>query len=110
MYGVRRGSVPGKGLAITSMVIGICSVVLFFATFGFLFLLVAPLSVTGLILGTIAKKQLDESDTPSGMAITGIVLSVVGLALSIVCIVICFCPEVCFAFPDSGGGGGGQYF
>ena len=65
---------PGRGLALTSMVLGILGIVLSFCL-GFGILLAIP----GLIFGIIGlvKKQ-------GGMAIAGLILSIIALAISFV--------------------------
>jgi hypothetical protein len=74
------------------MVLGICSL-----TVPFVGLLCA---IVGLVTGVTAKKQLTESGAPTGMATAGIVMSIVGLAVSILIMVSCVgCGAclVCFA-------------
>jgi hypothetical protein len=72
---------PGKGMSIASMVLGICGLVIpFFGT---------ATAIVGLILGIIGKKKSQEVGAPYGMATAGIVCSIIGLACSILVIVLC---------------------
>ncbi len=74
-------SPPGKGLAIASMVLGICSLVIPYAGI--------VTAIVGLILGIKAKKQLSEVGAPSGMAQAGIIMSIIAIAWSILVVVLC---------------------
>lgn len=65
-------------MAVASLVLGILSVIVCCFTF-----LCIPLSVVGLVLGIVAKKR-----GSSGMATAGIVLNAVGLALSVILIIL----------------------
>jgi uncharacterized membrane protein len=74
-------------MAIASLVLGILALVgLFFPIPGGSIVL----AIIGIVLGVIAKKQLDEQRQPAGQAVAGIVMSIVALALSIVFTMICF--------------------
>ncbi|MDR1999020.1 MAG: DUF4190 domain-containing protein [Frankiaceae bacterium] len=69
----------GRGLAIASMVLGIASVVLFIA-----FFLAGPAAIVGLILGIVGLRRMTApgaSRNGMGFAITGIVLSLIGVLL-----------------------------
>ena len=79
----RPQSTPGKGMAIASMVLGIVS--LCSGGYGIV------TSIVGLILGVVANKQCTEAGFPTNkMATAGIVMSVIALALSILCVISCF--------------------
>lgn len=67
-----------KGLAIASMVLGICSLVFCWSPF-----LALICSIIGLILGIIGKKKQQ-----GGMALAGIITSSIGLAISVIIIII----------------------
>src|SRR5690554_2477100 len=67
-----------KGMAVASLVLGIISVVLFCAWY-----LSLPCAVVGLILGILSLKSSDR-----GMAIAGLVLSIIGLAIDVVMIIL----------------------
>lgn len=73
--------VPGKGMAIASMVLGICSLVIPYAG--------TVTAIVGLVLGVISKKKLAEVNAPAGMATAGIVMSIISLAWSVLLIIIC---------------------
>ncbi|EEF59881.1 DUF4339 domain-containing protein [Pedosphaera parvula] len=81
------GSLPAKtnGMAITSLIFGILSLLIGWACCGPL------LSLLGIIFGIIGISQTNKSSgtqTGKGMAITGIVLSILGLIISVIIIVI----------------------
>lgn len=81
---VAQPVVPGKGVGIASMVLGIISLALF--CFWFLAL---PCALVGCILGGVsinAAKQVNMK--PSGMGIAGLVCSVVALGVAIVFTII----------------------
>lgn len=63
-----------SGLAVASLVVGLVSM-----TAWLLPICGLPLSITGLVLGILARDS-----TKKGMAITGVVLSIVALVLSII--------------------------
>lgn len=67
-----------KGLAIASMVLGICSLVFCWSPF-----LALICSIIGLVLGIIGKKKQQ-----GGMALAGIITSSIGLAISVILIII----------------------
>lgn len=71
----------GKGFAIASLVLGICSLVLPYVG--------TATAIVGLILGVLAKQKLSEAGAPTGMATAGIVLSIISLAWAILVIVLC---------------------
>ncbi len=74
---------PGFGLAIASMVLGICSLALFCVI-----CLAIPCAIIGIILGGIALRKAKKAQTKSGMAVAGIVCSCVSLGILIVLIII----------------------
>ncbi|MBA3826524.1 MAG: DUF4190 domain-containing protein, partial [Ktedonobacterales bacterium] len=72
---------PTNGLAVTSMVLGIVSLVLFCAWY-----LALPLGITGIILGAIGLNQIGKgqfSAASRGMAIAGLVTASIGIVISI---------------------------
>lgn len=73
---------PTSGMAVASMILGIVSIVLFWAI-GFIF------AIVGLILGSIAIKECEPRGNKKGggMAIAGIVCSSIGLLIWILIIV-----------------------
>ena len=64
----------GKGMAVSSLVLGIVSIVLMC-----LWYVSIPCGIVGLVLGILAKKKGQK-----GMATAGIVLSIIGLVLVVV--------------------------
>jgi hypothetical protein len=71
----------GAGLGIASMVLGILSIV-----FSCCFYYIAfPCGIVGLILGAVSIKK---GNAGKGMAITGVVLSIISLALAVVAAII----------------------
>ncbi len=76
--------VPGKGLGIASMVLGILSI-LFWGSI----LLPIPCAIVGIILGTISLKKAKQVGTTNGMAVAGIVCSIV--TVSIILVILCIC-------------------
>ncbi|SDH90214.1 protein of unknown function [Alteribacillus persepolensis] len=79
---LQTASVNGK--AITSLVLGIVSLVMVF-----LFVVISPiLSIVGLVFGIIALKEIKRTEQNGrGLAIAGNICSVVGLILSVIIIV-----------------------
>ncbi len=73
---------PGAGQAVTSLVLGIVSTVFaFIPCFG----LIAPVTgIIGLIMGILGRK----STTRHGMAVAGIVLSSIGIGLSVLFLIL----------------------
>jgi uncharacterized membrane protein len=73
-------------MSIAAMVLGICS---FFVPYGGL-----VIAIVGLVLGILGKKKADEIGAPSKMAMTGIILSIIAIAWSVILVIICIS---CFA-------------
>ena len=70
---------PGKGLAIASLILGICSLALSWIVW------------LGIILGVIAiiLAIVSKSKAKYGMATAGIITGIIGLILSIACCLLC---------------------
>ena len=68
-------SEPGAGMAVASLVLGILSIVTFWAWF-----LVVPLSVVGIILGTLGRRAVSRR----GIALAGLICSIIGLAIFLI--------------------------
>jgi hypothetical protein len=79
----------GKGLAITSMVLGIVSVVFFWIPY--VDILTLLLGITALILGIVAGKK-----GKNGMAIAGLVLGIIGTVLSLISFITCVACAGCY--------------
>ncbi|MDQ0745208.1 hypothetical protein QFZ62_002516 [Clavibacter sp. B3I6] len=75
-YQPGQGGAPKKGLAITSMVLGIVSVALSL----FLWFLTFFVGIAAIITGVLARKRNPEA---KGFALTGIITGVVGVLLSL---------------------------
>ena len=71
-------------MAIVSLVLGICSIVFSWIPFGNIIM-----SVIGLILGVIAQKKQKEVGASIGIAVAGMVLSLLALVWSVACTIIC---------------------
>ena len=71
---------PANGLAIASMVLGIMSLVLWIAVWGYI--IMAPLAI---ILGAVAKKKGNQS----GMATAGIVMGIISISTGVLFWVAC---------------------
>lgn len=70
----------GKGFSITSMILGILSIVLLFNSF-----LSIACGVVGLVFGSLA---LVKRKPARGMALTGFICSIVGIAITLVIIIL----------------------
>lgn len=76
-------TVPGKGMAITSMVLGIVSLALFCVWY-----LALPCAIVGLILGGMAMNKAKAAGMKSGMAVAGVVCSCIALGVAIIFMII----------------------
>ncbi len=76
---VTNTKTPGLGLAITSMVLGIVSLVLFCAVW-----LAIICAIVGVTLGGIALWKAKQVNAKSGMAVAGIACSCVSLGILII--------------------------
>ena len=88
---------PGEnvGLAIASMVLGICSIV--FCCGG------APFAIPSLIMGIIAIKQANRGEAGGkGMAVAGVVMSAIILVLTLIVILV-YGAMIIFAIQQGGG-------
>ena len=79
-------SVAGKVLSIISMILGICGLIPFGGIAS---------AIVGLILGIIGKKKNSEVGAPTGMATAGIIMSIIGLAFSIIFTIVCLTCASC---------------
>jgi len=80
-----------KGLAITSMILGIVAIVLPLISCGVLAPPGTILALLGLIFGAVSTAKYSKSETTEGkgMATAGIVLSIIVLAINIIIIASC---------------------
>ena len=76
-YGAAPATVPGKGLGIASMVVGIISLVLFCTTW-----IAMACAIVGAVLGGIAVKKAKDVGMKNGMAVAGLVCSIIALAIA----------------------------
>lgn len=72
-----------NGLAIAGMVLGIVALVLFCVWY-----ISLPAAVVGLILSVMARKKAKETGVGGGMAMTGLVLSVIALAIALLIMIL----------------------
>ncbi len=77
-YSSEEISVPGKGLGIAGMVLGICSIV-----FSCLWYFGLPCAIVGLVLSAVGYSKAKKVNMKNSMALAGIVLSAISLALDI---------------------------
>jgi len=85
------------------MVLGIASLLLPFAGI--------VTAIIGLILGFMANKKQRDAGFPSGMAIAGIVCSIITLATNVVLAISCYIPIWCLGTGIlSGCFGSGDFF
>ncbi len=81
--------VPGKGLAIASLVLGIlaCAGGWIIPMWGGIAGIIS--GIVGLVFAIIAKKKAAEAGQKLGMATAGLVLSIIGLALAVIAFLAC---------------------
>ena len=78
-----KKSVPGKGLGIAGMIVGIAS--LWYFVFFFLSI---PAAITSIILSNISLKKAKAVGETNKMAVTGIVCSIIALVLSVLFLIL----------------------
>lgn len=76
-------SLPGKGMGIAGMILGIASIV-FMCTF----YLALPCAIVGLILSCSAKSKAKKAGMKNGFAVAGIITSAIGLGLGIIYLIL----------------------
>ena len=76
-------------MAVASLVLGIVSLILPFAGIA--------TAVIGLIVGVIAQKRQKEAGYPTGMAVAGMICSIITLALNVILVFACYVPLWCYA-------------
>lgn len=94
-YPQQPPSVPGKGMAIGSLVCGIVSLV--FAWWSFAAIVGFIAGVVGIVLGVLGGKKMKMVGAPAGMATAGLVLSIIGAILSAIFFVVCGVCVACWA-------------
>lgn len=75
---VAKPVIPGKGLGIASMVLGIVSLAIFCAWY-----LAIPCAIIGAALGGVAQSKAKAAGVKNGMAVAGIACSCVSLGISV---------------------------
>ncbi|MDE0864373.1 MAG: DUF4190 domain-containing protein [Rubripirellula sp.] len=100
--GVGQGS--NQGLAIASLVLGICSIAFTFACCGgFLF------AIPAVVCGVMGIKQANRGQASGkGMAIAGVVMGGIVLALTVI-LILFYIGMVFFAMQNPGGGGAAPF-
>ena len=76
-----REAVPGRGLGVASMVLGIISLALFCILY-----VSIPCAIIGLILGIAGKISSGRAGSGNGMAAAGILCSTIFIAIVILCV------------------------
>ena len=100
--GVGQG--PNQGLAIASLVLGICSIAfLFLCCGGFLF------AIPAVVCGVMGIKQANRGQASGkGMAIAGVVMGGIVLALTVI-LILFYIGMFFVAVPNPGGGGAAPF-
>ncbi len=80
-------SYPGKGMCVAGMVLGIASIVSLccWCAYGLPSIICG---LVGLILSIVGSRQAKRAGGSTGMGLTGIVLSAIGLALGLIAVII----------------------
>lgn len=82
-YYPKPQQVPGKGLGIASMVVGILSLVFFCIWY-----IAIPCAIVGASLGGVASSKAKEVGAKNGMATAGITCSCIALGLAVLFVVL----------------------
>ncbi len=75
--------VPGKGMGIAGMVLGIVSLVLFCIWY-----ISMPCGIVGLILSCLSYSKAKKANMKNGMAVAGIVCSAIALGIAVLFLVL----------------------
>ncbi len=75
--------VPGKGLGIASMVLGILSLVLFCIWY-----IAIPCGIIGAVLGGVALSKAKAVNMKNGLAVAGLVCSCIALGIAIIFVLL----------------------
>ncbi len=79
----QQPAVPGKGLGVASMVVGIISLVLFCIWY-----IAIPCAIVGVILGGVALSKAKEVGMKNSLAVAGIACSCVALGIALLFILL----------------------
>ena len=71
--------IPGKGLGIASMVLGIVSLALFCVLY-----LAIPCAIVGAILGGVALSKAKQAGVKNGMGVAGLTCSLIALGILVI--------------------------
>ena len=80
---MNQTTVPGKGLGVASMVLGILSLALFCFWY-----IAIPCAIISLILGFVGKSAASKAGAKNGMATAGIVCSFISIGIVILSLTI----------------------
>ena len=80
---VPQPQLPGKGMGVAAMVLGIISLVIF--CFAYISL---PCSILGVVLGAVSRSKAQKANMKNGMANAGVVCSCIALGLWLLLIVL----------------------
>ena len=75
--------IPGKGLGVTSMVLGIVALVLFCIWY-----LAIPCAIIGAALGGVAQSKAKAAGVKNGMAVAGITCSCIALGIAVLFVIL----------------------
>ena len=80
-----------KGLAITSMILGIVAICISVFSCGLMAPFAIPIALVGVILGGVSLSQYKKAEKKDGkgMATAGLVLSVIVLGISLLMVFMC---------------------
>lgn len=90
----------GKGMSVAALVLGIVSIVL--AWFYMINTIALVTGIVGIVMAVKGKKAALESQSPTGMATAGLVLSIVGLCFAVIGFLSCTVCVLCAANTLSG--------
>lgn len=85
----------GKGMSVAALVLGIVSIVL--AWFYMINTIALVTGIVGIVLAVKGKKAAQESQSPTGMATAGLVLSIIGLCFAVIGFLSCTLCVLCTA-------------
>jgi hypothetical protein len=73
----------GNGVAVAGMVLGIVTLVL-----SWLWFISIPAGIVGLILSIIGKAKAKKVGKGNGMALTGLILSTIGIIIAVIVVIV----------------------
>ena len=87
---VATPAVPGKGLGVASMVLGIVSLAMFCVWY-----LAIPCALVGCILGAVSLNKAKQAGMKNGMGTAGLTCSLIALAILIIIVILGFAGLSC---------------